>query len=76
MFEQLKFEKNEEILNEIKSLNDKKFHVELREDLFNDAQTKDIQSALDYHSYCAVDSDGSVYTCNWYWREKNIYMEI
>ena len=44
--------------------------AELREDLFNDAQTKkDIQSALDYHS-CAVDSDGSVYTCNWYWREK------
>ncbi len=71
MFEQLKFEKNEKILNEIRSLNDKKFHVELREDLFNDAQTKKRYSeCLGLPFMCAVDSDGSVYTCNWYWREK------
>ena len=71
MFEQLKYEKNQETLEEIKNLTSESFHVELREDLFNDAQTtKKYSECLGLPFMCAVDSDGSIYTCNWYWREK------
>ncbi len=61
------------LLEKIVKLEDDNFQVMIRNDLFEDkGQCKrEYEKCLGLPFMCAVDSDGSVYACNWFWGNEN-----
>lgn len=57
------------ILERIAKLNSPDFTVEIRWDLFKEGCVKDYKRCLGLPFMCAVDADGSVYSCNWHWKK-------
>jgi GTP 3',8-cyclase len=60
-----------EILNKIKDMSTPDFSVEVRWDLFASGCVKNYKLCLGLPFMCAVDADGFVYTCNWFWKNKD-----
>lgn len=59
----------EVVLNRIKEFNSPNFVVEIRLDLFKEGCVKNYKRCLGLPFICAVDADGAVYACNWFWKK-------
>lgn len=75
----------EPVLKQIALMNSPNFTIEIRWDLFKEGCVKDYKQCLGLPFMCAVDADGSVYACNWFWKKdsfkygdlnKNTFKEI
>jgi radical SAM protein with 4Fe4S-binding SPASM domain len=69
--EQMKLSECQAVFDRISKLSDSAFKVQLREDLFGKECRKDYKKCMGLPFMCAVDADGSVYTCNWFWGNKD-----
>lgn len=70
--DQVPLEKVNPILDQVEKLADDKFAVMVRRDLFKlqgDCK-REYERCLGLPFMCAVDADGSVYSCNWFWGNK------
>jgi len=67
--EQADLDKVKPFLGKIKELDDENFKVMIRMDLFEDQGKceREYGECLGLPFMCAIDSDGSIYACNWYW---------
>ena len=61
------------IFDGISKMSDNHFKVEIRKDLFEKKGSceRDYGKCLGLPFMCAIDSDGSVYSCNWFWGNKD-----
>lgn len=70
--DQVSLDKVLPILDQVEKLADDKFAVMVRRDLFysqGDCK-REYERCLGLPFMCAVDADGSVYSCNWFWGNK------
>lgn len=67
----VKIENYEPVLKRIAEINSPDFMVEIRWDLFLEGCVKDYKRCLGLPFMCAVDADGSVYSCNWFWKKES-----
>jgi len=65
--EPMRLEECKPSLERISKMSTHSFLVQVRWDLFKKGCTRDYDTCLGLPFMCAVDSDGSVYACNWFW---------
>lgn len=65
--ELLDFKEYESKLKNIAKMSDSNFTVEIRWDVFKYGYPQNYDKCLGLPFMCAVDADGSVYACNWFW---------
>ncbi|MEK6913858.1 MAG: radical SAM protein [Nanoarchaeota archaeon] len=76
---QAELDKVKPYLKEIMGMQDKNFQVMVRTDLFEDkgCLKREYQQCLGLPFMCVVDSEGGVYSCNWFWgNEKFKYGDL
>lgn len=65
----VKVKKFEPVLKRIARMGTPHFLVQVRWDLFRHGCQKEYARCLGLPFMCAVDADGSVYACNWFWKK-------
>jgi GTP 3',8-cyclase len=70
---QSELERCEPMFDRISKMSDNRFKVEIRRDLFEKKGgcERDYGQCFGLPFMCAIDSDGSVYACNWFWGNKD-----
>lgn len=69
--EPTKIDEYKDILDNLKKFETDNFKVQVRTDLFSEGYKRDYERCLGLPFMCAVDADGSVYACNWFWGNKD-----